>query len=160
MSKIAESLTSFFRRLKRQPGQTIREFNSAFDRSHSRRLEIGCRLPEVAKAWAYLSSLGLTSSEELALLASVGNEYNTTKLQRAAVLHEKSIRPPWQPRKGFTPENKGVKATYLTGADDADEGDDGVQDDDDEAIWLRKTQSSSTRLTLHRRQPRPSTVKW
>ena len=50
------------------------------------------------------------------------------------MLHEKSIRPPWQPRKGFTPENKGVKATYLTGADDADEGDDGVQDDDDEAM--------------------------
>ena len=70
VSKIAESLTSFFRRLKRQPGQTIREFNPAFDRSHSRRLEIGCRLPEVAKAWAYLSSLGLTSSEELALRIS------------------------------------------------------------------------------------------
>ena len=50
------------------------------------------------------------------------------------MLHEKSSRPPWQPRKGFTPENKGVKATYLTGADDADEGDDGVQDDDDEAM--------------------------
>ena len=100
VSKIAESLTAFFKRLRRQAGQTIREFNSAFDRSHSRLIEIDCRLPEVAKAWAYLNALSLSSSEELALLASVGNEYNVAKLQRAAVLHEKSIRPPWQPRKG------------------------------------------------------------
>ena len=138
VSKIAESLTAFFRRLKRQPGQTIREFNSAFDRSHSRLLEIDCRLPEVARAWAYLSALGLNSSEELALLASVGNDYNTVKLQRAAVLHEKSLRPPWQPRKNFSVEGKGlgkgVKATYLTGIDEVDEGIDGNQDEDDDPI--------------------------
>ena len=134
VSKIAESLTAFFRRLKRQPGQTIREFNSAFDRSHSRLLEIDCRLPEVAKAWAYLSALSLSSTEELSLLASVGNDYNTTKLQRAAVLHEKSLRPPWQPRKGFIPENKGVKNAYLTGADDADDGDEGNQEDGNESM--------------------------
>ena len=134
VSKIAESLTAFFKRLKRQPGQTIREFNSTFDRSHSRLLEIDCRLPEVAKAWAYLNSLGLTSSEELSLLASVGNDYNTTKLQRAAVLHEKSLRPPWQPRKGFGCEGKGVKNAYMTEADEVDEGDEGVQDEDGDAM--------------------------
>ena len=134
VSKIAESLTAFFKRLKRQPGQTIREFNSTFDRSHSRLLEIDCRLPEVAKAWAYLNSLGLTSSEELSLLASVGNDYNTTKLQRAAVLHEKSLRPPWQPRKGFVSEGKGVKNAYMTEADEVDEGDEGVQDEDGDAM--------------------------
>ena len=54
VSKIAEALTQFFKRLKRQPGQTVREFNSAFDRAHSRLLEIERRLPEVAKAWAHL----------------------------------------------------------------------------------------------------------
>ena len=37
------------------------EFNSAFDRAHTRLLEIDCRLPEVAKAWAYLNSLGLST---------------------------------------------------------------------------------------------------
>ncbi|CAE7495614.1 unnamed protein product, partial [Symbiodinium pilosum] len=57
VSKIAEALTQFFKRLKRQPGQTVREFNSAFDRAHTRLLEIECRLPEVAKAWAYLNAL-------------------------------------------------------------------------------------------------------
>ena len=134
VSKIAESLTAFFRRLKRQPGQTIREFNSAFDRSHSRLLEIDCRLPEVAKAWAYLSALSLSNSEELALLASVGNEYNTTKLQRAAVLHEKSLRPPWQPRKGITPEGKGIKATFMTEVDEVDEDGEGAQPVGDDPI--------------------------
>ncbi|CAE7506765.1 GIP [Symbiodinium sp. CCMP2592] len=135
VSKIAESLTAFFRRLKRQPGQTIREFNSAFDRSHSRLLEIDCRLPEVAKAWAYLSALSLSSSEELALLASVGNDYNTSKLHRAAVLHEKSLRQPWQPRKGFGSEGKGVyKATYLTGIGEVDEDDDEIPPDGDESM--------------------------
>ena len=49
VSKIAESLTAFFTRLRRQTGQTIRECNSAFDRSHSRLIEIDCRLPEVPK---------------------------------------------------------------------------------------------------------------
>ena len=94
VSKIAESLTAFFKRLRRLPGQSIREFNSLFDRAHTRLLEIDCRLPEVAKAWAYLNALGLAHSEELALLASVNNEYSTAKIQRAAILHEKSLRAP------------------------------------------------------------------
>ncbi|CAE7414743.1 RE2 [Symbiodinium sp. CCMP2592] len=139
VSKIAESLTAFFKRLRRQSGQTIREFNSAFDRSHSRLLEIDCRLPEVAKAWAYLNALSLSSSEELALLASVGNEYNVTKLQRAAVLHEKSLRPPWQPRKGPYQDiggkgQKGVKASYMTGVDEVDEDEEVYQGADDEVL--------------------------
>ena len=130
VSKIAESLTLFFRRLRREAGQSIREFNSAFDRAHTRLLEIDCRLPEVAKAWAYLNGLGLSSSEELALLGSVGNDYSTAKLQRAAVLHEKSLRIPWHARRasGGTGEGKGVrvKGAFLTDANDEDL----VQDDD------------------------------
>ena len=116
VSKIAETLTHFFKKLRREAGQSIREFNSAFDRAHTRLLEIDCRLPEVAKAWAYLSSLGLSNSEELALLASVGNAYDTSKLQRAAVLHEKAIRTPWHARKGNFQDGKGSrpKGAFLT----------------------------------------------
>ena len=129
VSKIAESLTLFFRRLRREAGQSIREFNSAFDRAHTRLLEIDCRLPEAAKAWAYLNGLGLSSSEELALLGSVGNDYSTAKLQRAAVLHEKSLRTPWRARRaGGTGEGRGVRVNgaFLTDANDEDP----VQDDD------------------------------
>ena len=115
VSRIAEALTLFFKKMKRQAGQSIREFNSVFDRGHSRLLEIDCRLPEVARAWAYLNALGLSSSEELSLLASVGNDYSTAKLQKAAILHEKSLRGPWVPRnKG---DGKGAKSAFMAGVD-------------------------------------------
>ena len=123
VSKIAEALTQFFKRLKRQPGQTVREFNSAFDRAHTRLLEIECRLPEVAKAWAYLNALSLSSSEELSLLASVNNEHNTARLQRAATLHEKSLRAPWGFRKpNFSGDTRGrAKGVFHTDLEDIDE---------------------------------------
>ncbi|CAE7483963.1 unnamed protein product, partial [Symbiodinium necroappetens] len=148
VSKIAETLTTFFRKLRRQPSQTVREFNSSFDRAHSRLLEIGCKLPEVAKAWAYMSSLGLTSSEELSLLASVGNEYNTVRLQRAAVLHERSLRPPWQPKKPFDPKlgkPTGIRGAYLTGIDEETDGASvaGPEDPGDEGM------SEETAFELH-----------
>ena len=135
VSKIAETLTVFFKKLKRHPGQTVREFNSAFDRAHTRLLEIERRLPEVAKAWAYLNALGLSSSEELALLASVNNEYNTTKLQRAATLHEKSLRTPWEFRRNnfyngkHDNKKKGIRGVYHTDTDALDEE---VSEGDDE----------------------------
>eukprot|EP00439_Symbiodinium_sp_Y106_P009077 s7512_g1.t1 len=40
-------------------------------------------ISKVAKAWAYLNALGLSYAEELGVLASVGNEYNTHRLQKA-----------------------------------------------------------------------------
>ncbi|CAE7835178.1 RE2 [Symbiodinium microadriaticum] len=124
VGKIADALTTFFRRLKRRPSQSVREFNSMFDRAYSRLLEIDCKLPEVAKAWAYMSALGLTNSEELSLLASVNNEYHTGRLQKAAVLHEKSLRPAWQPRRSFDPKDSkanGVRGAFLTGIEEDDE---------------------------------------
>ncbi|OLQ01617.1 hypothetical protein AK812_SmicGene15619 [Symbiodinium microadriaticum] len=120
VSKVAEALTYFFRKLKRGQHQSIREYNSLYDRAHTRLLEIDCKLPEVARAWAYLNGLGLSHSEELGVLASVNNDYNTSRLQRAAILHEKSLKGPWaylrngagdSRRPGF---NKGPKGAYVT----------------------------------------------
>ena len=50
------------------------------------------------------------------MLASVGNAYDTNKLQRAAVLHKKAIRTPWHARKGNFQEGKGAKpkGAFLT----------------------------------------------
>ena len=93
-ARAAKLFTNNFKKLKRQQGQSMREFNSFFDRAHARLLEIDCRLPEIAKAWAYMNALSLAHGEELALLASVNNEYNTQRLQRAALLHERSLEPP------------------------------------------------------------------
>ena len=82
---IADVLTHFFKRMKWGPGQSVRQFNSSFDRAYTRLLEIDCRLPEVARAWAYLAylhAMGLTAPEELALLVSVGNEYSRSCMRR------------------------------------------------------------------------------
>ncbi|CAE7713298.1 unnamed protein product [Symbiodinium sp. KB8] len=95
VGKIAEALNGFFKRLRRSQGQSIREFNASFDRAYARLIEVDCRLPETAKAWAYLNALALNHTEELTVLGSVANEYVTAKLQRAAVLHEKSLKCPW-----------------------------------------------------------------
>ena len=87
-----------------------------------------------------MNALSLSNSEELALLASVGNEYHTGRLQRAAVLHEKSIRPPWQPKKGLDTGavghgGKGTKHAFLTGVGDEDaESEHGVQEDEGEIL--------------------------
>ncbi|OLQ05448.1 hypothetical protein AK812_SmicGene11376 [Symbiodinium microadriaticum] len=95
VGKIAEALNGFFKRLRRSQGQSIREFNASFDRAYARLIEVDCRLPETAKAWAYLNALALNHTEELTVLGSVAKEYVTSKLQRAAVLHEKSLKRPW-----------------------------------------------------------------
>ncbi|CAE7255000.1 RE2 [Symbiodinium sp. CCMP2592] len=95
VGKIAEALNGFFRKLRRGPNQSVREFNATFDRAYARLVEIECKLPETARAWAYLSALSLSHSEELAILGSVNNEFVCSRLQRAAVLHEKSLRRPW-----------------------------------------------------------------
>ena len=145
VSRIAEALTLFFKKMKRQAGQSIREFNSVFDRGHSRLLEIDCRLPEVARAWAYLNALGLSSSEELSLLASVGNDYSTAKLQKAAILHEKSLRGPWVPRnKG---DGKGAKSAFMAGVDgdELQHGPDDVYGGDEQGPYL----DEETAIEIH-----------
>ncbi|CAE7698950.1 RE1 [Symbiodinium sp. CCMP2592] len=142
VSRIAEALTLFFKKMKCQSGQSIREFNSVFDRSHSRLLEIDCKLPEVARAWAYLNALGLSNTEELSLLASVGNDYSTAKLQKAAILHEKSLRGPWVPKpKG---EGKGAKSAFYTGVDD-EEGLKGIEEEDSSETYI----SEEVAVELH-----------
>ena len=94
VGKIAEALNGFFKKLRRGPNQSVREFNAAFDRSYARLVEIECRLPETARAWAYLSALSLSHSEELAILGSVNNEFVCSRLQpRGSAPREKSTTP-------------------------------------------------------------------
>eukprot|EP00439_Symbiodinium_sp_Y106_P038872 s1984_g4.t1 len=130
VSKIAEALTQFFRKLRRQPSQTVREFNSAFDRAYARLIEIDCKLPEVAKAWVYLSALNLTNSEELSLLASVNNvmQHSFEVFRRWNVLF--SLQTPWR-KWHHTPggsgdRRSGPRSTYMT--EIAEEGDEEYPD--------------------------------
>ena len=133
VGKIAEALNGFFKKLRRGPSQTVREFNAAFDRSYARLVEIECRLPETARAWAYLSALSLSHSEELAILGSVNNEFVCSKLQRAAVLHEKSLRRPWDQRERPKPWDRGGRVPSRVNSANAAEAipEDGFEEDVD-----------------------------
>ncbi|CAE7520200.1 GIP [Symbiodinium microadriaticum] len=96
VARIGKAFSDFFRRLKRRQGQTIREYNSEYDRLHARLREVGCSIPQECAAWLYIDRLQLEEAQELNLLASVGNEYNLHRLQKAAVLHDRGHRKPWE----------------------------------------------------------------
>ncbi|CAE6942423.1 RE2 [Symbiodinium sp. CCMP2592] len=87
--------------------ETIREFNTEYDRLFGRLREVGCNLPQEAAAWMYLDRLQLEEAQELNLLASVGNRYDLLRLQQAAILHDRGQRKPWESA------NKGRKPNYA-----------------------------------------------
>ena len=88
ITRIGKAFSEFFRRLRRRPGQSIREYNAEYDRLHARLREVGCALPEDCAAWLYVDRLQLEESAELNLLASVGNAYSLHRLQKAAVIQD------------------------------------------------------------------------
>ena len=63
-----------------------------FERLVLRLREVRCELPPLVKAWLYVDKLRLSEGEELALLASVGNEYDVRRLQQAAMIQDSSLR--------------------------------------------------------------------
>ena len=94
VTRIGKAFSEFFRRLRRKPGQSIRDYNSEYDRLHARLREVGCNLPEDCAAWLYVDRLQLEEAAELNLLASVGNTYSLPRLQQAAVIHDRGHRKP------------------------------------------------------------------
>ena len=92
VTKISQLMTDLFRRCKRKPEQSVREFNVEFERMVLRLHEVRCELPPLVKAWLYVDKLRLSEAEELSLLASVGNEYDVRKLQHAALVQDRTLR--------------------------------------------------------------------
>ena len=130
ITRIGRAFSDFFRRLRRRPGQSVREYNTEYDRLHARLREVGCNLPEDCAAWLYIDRLQLEEAQELNLLASVGNQYNLAKLQQAAVLHDRSHRKPWEAH-----SRKRTNTAHMT---DFDSGeymmDDEINDDADKEM--------------------------
>eukprot|EP00439_Symbiodinium_sp_Y106_P021298 s4955_g2.t1 len=126
VARIGKAFSDFFRRLKRRQGQSIREYNTEYDRLHARLREVGCSLPQECAAWLYIDRLQLEEAQELNLLASVGNEYNLHRLQQAAVLHDRGHRKPWE--NGRT--RKPYTAHYTGNGDDDSAGEDPRHGDD------------------------------
>ena len=92
VTKISQLMNDLFRRCKRKQDQSVREFNVEFERLVLRLHEVRCELLPLVKAWLYVDKLRLSEQEELALLASVGNEYDVRRLQHAALVQDRTLR--------------------------------------------------------------------
>ena len=118
VARIGKAFSDFFRRLvKRRQGQTIREYNSEYDRLHARLREVGCSIPKECAAWLYIDRMQLEEAQELNLLASVGNEYNLHRLQQAAVLHDRGHRKPWETGRTRRPHTAHLTGSPTDGSD-------------------------------------------
>ncbi|CAE7621529.1 GIP [Symbiodinium sp. CCMP2592] len=105
VTQIGRSLSDFFRRLRKRPGQSIREYCGEFDRAHARLIECGCALPDIACAWVFIDRMNLDEAAELNLLASVNNMYDLKLLQKAAIVQDRALRKPWETN-GTAPDKK------------------------------------------------------
>ena len=104
MSKISQMMNDLFRKCKKRPYQSVRDFNVEFERMVLRLHEVRCELPPLVKAWLYVDKLRLTESQELSLLSSCNNEFDCRKLQQAALIQDRSLRT------GFGGNNGGLGA--------------------------------------------------
>ena len=136
ITKISQLMSDLFRRCKRKPEQSVRDFNVEFERMCLRLHEIKCEIPPLIKAWLYVDKLRLGEGEELALLASCNNEYDVRRLQQAALIQDKSLRrgaPPGGDRadKWKTSPGRWKQSVHMTGHGDGESSDAGGPSDDD-----------------------------
>ena len=113
--KAGKYMSDFFKNFKKLPTQDIRDFNMEFDRHIGKLREVGCMLPGACNAWWYVDKLRLDNGSELNLLASVGNTYELTKLQEAAVVQDRMNRRIWETKRQDPKKNH----VYVTEVEDA-----------------------------------------
>ena len=140
---VGRSLSDLFRKLKRKPAQSFRDYAAEFNRLLARVTECGCKLPDVATAWLFVDRANLDEATEVSLLASVGNKYALKALQAAAIILDRSMRKPWE--KGGRYENNRrthvvnqTEAAELGDSEDGEELDppDGDFGSDDEDLYV------------------------
>ncbi|CAE7350894.1 unnamed protein product [Symbiodinium sp. CCMP2592] len=131
VTQIGRSLGDFFRRLRRQQGQSVRDYMSDYDRALARLQECGCHLPDIAAAWVFVDRMALSEEQELNLLASVQNEYSLKRLQQAAIVQDRSLRKPWEPNNSSQRQDRGSKWWSSRRPQQANMADDGHPDEDD-----------------------------
>ncbi|CAE7245428.1 RE1 [Symbiodinium sp. CCMP2592] len=136
ITQVGRCLSDFFRKLRRKPGQSVRDYLSDFDRCLARLNEVGCVLPDLASAWVLVDRMGLEESAELNLLASVGNVYNLKLLKQASIVQDRSLRKPWETSTSTKPWNNRKPQSALMAsaldeeaAGDLDEENAGAEDD-------------------------------
>ena len=140
---VGRSLSDLFRKLKRKPSQSFRDYAAEFNRLLARVTECGCKLPNVATAWLFVDRANLDEATEVSLLASVGNKYALKALQAAAIILDRSMRKPWE-KGGRCESNRRAHVVNQTEAaenEDTEDGDeldppDGDFGSDDEDLYV------------------------
>ncbi|CAE7227793.1 RE1 [Symbiodinium sp. CCMP2456] len=138
ITQVGRCLSDFFRKLRRKPGQSVRDYLSDFDRCLARLNEVGCVLPDLAAAWVLVDRMALEEGAELNLLASVGNVYNLKLLKQASIVQDRSLRKPWETTATNRPWNKRQQSAMMADAtgenDDHEDFQDVAIDEDCEAV--------------------------
>ena len=132
LHKIAQVMSDLFRRFRRRSDQTIRDYIVEFERLVLRLHEVQCELPDTVKAWLFVDKLRLSEGEELALLASVNNQWSLKALQQAALVQERSLRrsavdttkPAWKGGGGRWQKNSVHMTDFADEAEGQDESED------------------------------------
>lgn len=128
VTKVSNMMSELFKRCRRKPKQSVRDFNVEFERLVLRLREVHCELPPLVKGWLYLDKLWLGEHEELALLSSVNNQLDCRRLQQAAMIQDRSMRRPPGGDRGAWKDNarwgKTKHAVHLTSnLEDSSDGD-------------------------------------
>ena len=127
VTQVGRIMSQFFRVLKRGSDQSVRSFSGEFDRLVARLAKVNVVLPGTVLAWMYVDKLRLDESGEIALLASVQNQYDLKRLQVAALVHDRSLRKPWEESRVARRDSRGrdhsknykaVNVTELNGDGD------------------------------------------
>ncbi|CAK9061620.1 unnamed protein product [Durusdinium trenchii] len=154
VTKIGRYMSDFFKVLKRNTQQDIRDFNQEFDRQVSRLKEVGRALPDACLAWWYVDKMRMDNTSELNLLSSVGNSYTLKKLQDAAIIQDRMNRRMWERRpdgdrrsEDRRTDDKKKHQALMTSIDENHEeihdSEDTMTDDEDRPMWLSKTPRAS-----------------
>ena len=104
VTQVGRIMSQFFRG---SSDQSVRSFSGEFDRLVARLAEVQVVLPETVLAWMYVDKLRLDESGEIALLASVQNQYRLKLLQEAALVHDRSLRKPWEESRATRRDTRG-----------------------------------------------------
>ena len=125
INKVGAIMNELFRKCRKRADQTVRDYNMEFERLLLRLGELNCELPNLVKAWLYVDRLKLSEHDEVALLSSVGNQYDLRALQQAAMIQDRGVvaKKTWDRNPGRW---KSVHVTAAGGGDS--DGDDDLPD--------------------------------
>ena len=128
INKVGGIMNELFRKCRKRSDQSVRDYNMEFERLLLRLGELNCELPNLVKAWLYVDRLKMSEHDEVALLASVGNQYDLRALQQAALVQDRgATKKLWD--RGNTSRWKAQQSVHVTAAGDECDSEEDLQEE-------------------------------